>query len=304
MPKAPKEGAVMSCRKKILTFEEIEEIVYTASELGIKKIRITGGEPLIRHDIVDICRRISSIPGINETCITTNGTMLQKLSTELKNAGIKRINISLDSLNPDTYRKLTRGGEITDVLKGIKTAYETGFDSIKINVVLIGGFNDNEIRAFAEMACKPNIHVRFIELLPIGECANWSKKRYISGDAVLSAIPELQEAGFEGVARLYKFPDSSGTVDNTFDTGCTTGTVGIISTISARFCNTCNRIRVTCDGRLKPCLHSAEEVQLRGLHGHKLAEVMREAISNKPLKHMLDGISNSACLRNMNMVGG
>jgi len=287
----PEDGVEKRRREDVMTIEEIEEIVRAAAACGITKVRVTGGEPLVRGGIVDICQRISAIKGINELCLTTNGILLPKFATELKAAGVRRLNISLDSLDPETYREITRTGTLEDALEGVNAALAAGFDAVKINAVLIGGVNDKEILALLEQTRHYKVNVRFIEVMPIGECADWAESRFISASRVLELAPELYDVGADGVARLYKLPGGL-------------GTVGLISPISSHFCPTCNRIRVAADGKLKPCLHSAEEIELRGLQGKKLEDVIRSAISKKPQKHKLDAGEISASARNMNAIGG
>lgn len=286
----PEEGVGKRCHSDILSVEEIEEIVRAAVDCGIRKIRVTGGEPLVRKGIIEICRRIAAIPDVQELCITTNGTLLPQYASQLREAGVSRLNISLDTLDGDKYTTITRGGSLKDILVGIDAALEAGFDNIKINTVLMGGVNDAEIPAMVALTRK-NINVRFIELMPIGECAGWSKDRFISNSKVLEMAPELSEVGSSGVARLYRLPGAA-------------GTVGLISPISSHFCPTCNRIRVTSDGKLKPCLHSSDEVNLRGLHGQALVDTIRNAVRIKPKQHHLDEDSRSGSIRNMNEIGG
>jgi len=286
------EGGVGKLRHEdILRIEEIGEIVCAAAKLGVAKVRITGGEPLVRRGITEICRSVSSVPGIAETCLTTNGTLLPQLAAELRDAGVNRLNISLDSLDAGTYRMITRGGELSEVLHGIEAARAAGFDTIKINCVLIGGVNDCELLAIAEMSMTAGIHVRFIEMMPVGGSAGGVYGRFLAGGSVLAAAPELKRLGDDGVARLYAFPGAP-------------GTVGLIKAVSEPFCAGCNKIRVTSDGMLKPCLHSAEEIRLRGLHGTELIETMRAAILGKPFKHNLDVLLQSAGARDMNAIGG
>ena len=274
----------------ILSIEEIEEIVGAAAQLGITKVRITGGDPLVRRGIVEICRRVSATPGITETCVTTNGALLRGFAVPLRKAGVSRLNISLDTLNPVRYREITRIGELSDTLDGIKAAREAGFDSIKINAVLMRGENDNEIRELANLTRDTSTHVRFIELMPIGSMAEWSRERYLENSAVLRAVPELMPTENDGVATMYKLPDAI-------------GSVGLISPISSHFCPSCNRVRITADGMLKPCLHSADEVSLRGLSGDELRDAMRAAIFAKPRRHHVDeAVSDSA--RDMFAIGG
>lgn len=287
----PEQGVEKCCHSDIMSIEEIEEIVRATVECGIRKVRVTGGEPLVRKGIVEICRRIASIPKVEELCITTNGTLLPEYAAQLREAGVSRLNISLDTLDEEKYKMITRQGSLDDVLGGIEAALKAGFENIKINTVLIGGVNDAEIPRLLELTRDRSINVRFIELMPIGECADWSKERFISNNKVLEMAPELYEIGSSGVAKLYRLPGGI-------------GTVGLISPISSHFCPTCNRIRITSDGKLKPCLHSSGEVNLRGLHGQELVDTIRNAVRIKPKKHHLDENSRSESVRNMNAIGG
>jgi len=287
----PEDGVEKLRREDIMTIEEIVEIVRAAAKCGISKVRVTGGEPLVRSGIVEICRKISEIEGIRELCLTTNGILLPKYADELKAAGVTRLNISLDSLDPETYKEITRTGTLEGALDGVNAALATGFGAIKINAVLMGGVNDGDILALLEMTRRHNANVRFIEIMPIGECADWAESRFMSASRVLEIAPELRGDGADGVAKLYKLPGGL-------------GTVGLISPISSHFCPTCNRIRVAADGKLKPCLHSAEEINLRGLRGKELEGVIRSAILRKPQKHKLDVGEISASARNMNAIGG
>jgi len=286
------DGAIDHGNKAaVLSIEEIVEIVRAASVCGITKIRLTGGEPLVRADIVEICRKVSETPGINELCLTTNGILLPKFVDELKSAGVTRLNISLDSLDPVTYKEITRTGTLEGALSGVYAALDRGFNAVKINAVLMGGVNDNEILSLLELTRKHNANVRFIEMMPIGETADWAGTRFVSVNRVREIASELVEIGSEGVAQLYRLPDGL-------------GTVGLISPISSHFCPTCNRIRVASDGKLKPCLHSSEEINLRGFSGKELEDLIRSAIFGKPYKHKLDDGNISASMRNMNEIGG
>jgi len=286
------EGATeRSGKDPALSIDEIVEIVRAASVCGIKKIRLTGGEPLVRADIVEICQKVSETPGINELCLTTNGILLPKFVDDLKAAGVTRLNISLDSLDPVTYKEITRTGTLEGALSGVYAALDRGFSAVKINAVLMGGVNDNEILSLLELTRKHNANVRFIEMMPIGETADWAGTRFVSVDRVREIASELVEIGSEGVAQLYRLPDGL-------------GTVGLISPISSHFCPTCNRIRVASDGKLKPCLHSSDEIDLRGVSGKKLEDLISSAIFSKPYKHKLDDGNISASVRNMNEIGG
>jgi len=287
----PESGVTKLKHEDILSVEEISEIARAAAACGITKVRITGGEPLVRRGIVDICERIAQTDGISEVCLTTNAILLPQFASKLKSAGVNRLNISLDSLNRQTYNEITRVDALSEALAGIDVALGAGFDALKINAVLIGGVNDSEILDLLELTRTNNVNVRLIELMPIGECAEWAESRFISASSVLSLVPELREVGTDGVSKLYTLPDGH-------------GTVGLISPISSHFCPTCNRVRITCDGILKPCLHSKDEINLRGLHGEELEQAMYKAIYDKPLKHELDNGEASAAARNMNAIGG
>ena len=282
------------CRKRhedILTFEEITEIVAAAAELGISKIRITGGEPLVRRGCAELCGMIARIDGIREIDLTTNGVLLPRYAAALKEAGVTRVNISIDSLDPEKYARITGGGVLADALAGIEAAAAAGLTPIKLNTVLIGGFNDDEIPSFVELTRKTPVELRFIELMPMG--GHFGPEAYLPGDTVLQRVPELAplpENG--GVARLYRLPDGR-------------GRVGLISPLSRHFCATCNRLRLTSEGNLKPCLHSSQEIPIRGKHGDELLQTLREAIFAKPRMHgVLDAEHRSEAGRTMNTIGG
>ena len=279
----PPRGAPMSA-------DDLIEIATAAAQLGINKIRLTGGEPLIREDIVDICQRLSHIEGIRSLCLTTNGTRLARLAFPLCEAGVTRVNLSLDSLRPECYAELTRGGNLADVLRGLQLALEAGFERVKINCVLIGGVNDGEIADFVALTETLPIDVRFIELMPMGACAHWPKERFIGAEVVLARCPSLTPMPGEGVAECFRLPGAA-------------GTVGLIRPMSNAFCGDCDRIRVTADGMLKPCLHSAKELCLRGLHGQALRDRIAEGIGEKPGTHHLNE-TGTETQRGMSQIGG
>lgn len=287
----PESGIPKKKHSDIMSIEEIEEISNASASSGITKIRITGGEPLVRKGIIDICNRISEIKGIDELCMTTNGVLLPKYAGELKAAGVQRLNVSLDTLDKEKYKSITRMGSLDEALRGIEAGKKAGFDSIKLNVVLMGGVNDDEIPDFVRLADRLDISVRFIELMPMGECSDWEKGRFIEGSSVLKAVPELQQSGLDGVAKKYTIPGKR-------------GYIGLINPVSSHFCPSCNRIRITADGKLKPCLHSASEIDLRGLHGRELIDTIASAMVGKPERHHLGVDSPSESLRNMNAIGG
>ena len=286
----PEKGVAKRPHGEIMSVEEIISAVEAAAACGISKVRITGGEPLVRHGIIDICRGIGKIPGLREICMTTNGVLLPRYAHELKAAGVSRLNISLDTLNAEKYFEITRIGSLDDALAGLRAAEEAGFAGTKINAVLMGGVNSDEIPELVGLTRERDIELRFIELMPIGECAGWDRGRFIPGETVLHAVPELEPDGMSGVSRMYRVPGWR-------------GRVGLIDPISHRFCEDCNRIRITADGRIKPCLHSAGELDLRGLDREGMETVIRRAILAKPGRHMLEG-GESESLRNMNEIGG
>ena len=286
----PPEGVEKLPHSSILSLEEYVEIAAAAVGLGITKIRVTGGEPLVRRGIVELCRALRAIPGLRELCLTTNGSQLTALAVPLRDAGVDRLNISLDTLHPEHFRAMTRTGSLEDVLSGIQAAERAGFKQLKLDTVLIGGFNDNEIRPLAELTLTHPWEVRFIELMPMGPCAGWGKECFLPADTVLARLPELKALPPEGVARRLRLPGA-------------VGTVGLIAPLSHEFCGDCRRIRVTADGRLKGCLHSREEISLRGLHGPALKDALRRGIFQKPRGHCLtEGPSGTP--RTMNEIGG
>jgi len=273
-----------------LSADELVAIAQAAEQCGINKIRLTGGEPLIRKDVVDICDRIAHMEGIHTLCLTTNGTRLAELAVPLRKAGVSRVNLSLDSLRPQRYAELTRGGNLSAVLAGLHAALVAGFERVKINCVLMGGINDDEIEDFAALTQTLPVDVRFIELMPMGECVHWPKETFLNADVVLTRCPTLLPIGDEGVARRYRLPDG-------------VGTIGLIRPMSHAFCGDCDRIRVTSDGMLKPCLHSGTELNLRGLSGTALIKRMQEGIGGKPATHHLrEGGTETD--RRMNQIGG
>ena len=198
------EGVPKLPHEAVLSFEEIEEIVRAAVSLGVRKVRLTGGEPLVRRGIDELVRRLRAIEGIRELAMTTNGARLAEYAERLKSAGLDRLNVSLDTLDPEKYRKITRIGSLSDTLAGLDAARNAGFTHIKLNAVLMGGVNDDEIPALAELARDGAFDVRFIELMPIGECADWDRKRFIPAERVLEVLPGAQRVPSDGVAELWR----------------------------------------------------------------------------------------------------
>lgn len=286
----PTEGVCKRDCREILSVEECVEIAEAAVRCGVKKIRLTGGEPLVRRGILDICGGLRAIPGLEELCLTTNGSLLSQLAQPLRDVGVDRLNISLDTLRPDRFASMTRLGQLSDVLDSTAAAESAGFSNLKLNTVYIGGFNDDEVGDFLNLTLEHPWEVRFIELMPMGPCATWDKGCFLPVTTILDCFPALKAIDTQGVARRYQLPGAK-------------GTVGLISPISHDFCSDCRRIRVTADGKLKGCLHSREEIPLRGLHGKELERAIRLGSMQKPRQHHLKERSSDTP-RTMNQIGG
>ena len=289
----PESGVCKKAHEEMLTEEEIVLAVETAAELGINKLRITGGEPLVKKNIVSICERTAAVPGIGEVCITTNGVLLPELAKPLREAGVKRLNISLDTLDEEKFRYITRLGSLETVLRGIEAALDAGYEKIKLNAVLVGGFNDDEIGPLSELTRRWPVDLRFIELMPMLESSEFGPEAFIPCERVLQTLPELEEEPRDGgVAKLYRLPGAQ-------------GRIGLISPLSSHFCGECNRIRLTADGKLKPCLHGKAEFPIKGLGREEMREQFRTAMLAKPEWHgELSFSSHSQAGRNMNTIGG
>ena len=284
------DGIVKREHSDILSIEELIEIARASYKLDIKKLRLTGGEPLVRRGICGLVRGIRNIAPDIELSMTTNGSLLADYAEELKAAGLDRLNISLDTLDPDRFTRITRRGNLSDVLRGLEAAKQAGFDNIKINTVLLGGINDADLLDLVLYTRDNDVSVRFIELMPMGEVRDWPQERFVSCSVIESMLKDAEIVKYDGVARVYRIPSHK-------------GTIGLISPISRSFCDKCNKIRVTADGKLKPCLHSSVERDLRGLSGEELVQAMREGILQKPMCHnLIDNKSESA--RPMNEIGG
>ena len=300
----PKEGVPQFSHSEILRYEEILRLGALAVSKGITKIRVTGGEPLVRKDAVQLIHQLSQLKGIQDLSLTTNAILLEEFAPALFQAGLKRVNISMDSLIPEKYREITRGGDLSRVWAGIEAARRAGISPIKINVVAITGFNDGEILEFARLTMQDPLQVRFIEFMPIGVSSEWSPERYLSSQEIKRRIESVYplrplDGGINhhgGPARLFKFPGAS-------------GEIGFISPISDHFCNSCNRLRLTADGKLKTCLFSDEEMDLKhllrsGCSDEELERKLDEAISVKPLRHGAIGGLMKRCRRPMVKIGG
>ena len=289
----PADGVCKKNHADMLTEDEMIQAVEAAASLGITKLRITGGEPLVKKNIVSICRRAAAVPGIQEVCLTTNGILLPQLAKPLKAAGVRRLNLSIDTLNPEKYAYITRNGSLEDFWKGFHAAMDAGFEKIKLNAVLMGGVNDDEIPALAQLTRKYPVDMRFIEMMPMYDGGDFDTSAYIPYTKVLEKLPEAHPVpGDGGVAKLYRLPGAL-------------GNIGLISPVSAHFCAACNRIRLTADGRIKPCLHSSEEYSLKGMDFAGVRARLEQAILSKPAWHGdLNPVHRSRAGRNMNQIGG
>ena len=289
----PVEGICKKEHKEMLSEDELVQAVEAAVSLGITKLRITGGEPLVKRNILSICRRIAAVNGIREVCMTTNGILLPALAVPLREAGVTRLNISLDTLDRKKYAYITRGGALDDAWAGIEAALSAGYQKVKLNAVLIGGFNDEEIAALAELTKQYPLDVRFIEMMPMYNSGDFDETAFLPCEKVLEVLPELAAVEPDGgVAQLYQLPGAM-------------GRVGLIWPVNAHFCGSCNRIRLTADGKIKPCLHSAEEYNIKGLDFTGMRSVMEQAIQRKPEWHgEMSFKKRSHAGRNMNQIGG
>ena len=277
-----------------LSFNDYKFIINGLSQVGIKKIKFTGGEPLLYPHLIELIKYAHYECNIDDISITTNGIGLNEIAYELKRSGLKSVNISLDSLKSYKYKSITRGGNLTDVLKSINRCLELGI-KVKINCVVIKRFNDDEVYDFIEMANYYPIDVRFIELMPLGEGEYFYENGYFNISNFINDIDEL-----------YKIEDEKGSTARLYQAKYAKGRIGIITPISCQFCNTCNRIRITSDGKIKLCLHSNEETDIRYYLNKPMIfkEVLKEIILKKPDKHNLLESNSSDTYRQMYEIGG
>ncbi|MDP3297952.1 MAG: GTP 3',8-cyclase MoaA [Thermodesulfovibrionia bacterium] len=295
------EGVKPIKHREILSYEEIIRIAAIAVSLGVKKIRITGGEPLARKNITYLISSLNNIKGLEDISLTTNGVLLEKYADEIAQAGLRRVNVSLDSLRADKYAKITRGGDIDNVLRGIDKAERAGLIPVKINMVAIRGFNDDEIEDFAKMTLEKSYQVRFIEFMPLGARDLWSPEKYIPINEIKSIAEKIGpltpvRLRKSGPARYFRFEGAS-------------GVVGFINAISHQFCTECNRLRLTADGKLRPCLFSETEIDLKnplrsGAPDSEIERLIKLAIEVKPEGHNLNCTKEFNALRPMSKIGG
>jgi cyclic pyranopterin phosphate synthase len=279
----PASGVRWLPREEILRFEEIRDVVKAGSELGITHVRLTGGEPLARENLSELVRMLAGIPEITDLSLTTNGVLLARHARALADAGLRRVNVSLDTLHPERFRAITRFGAIGDVWEGISAALKAGLSPVKVNVVVMRGVNDDEITELGRLAMDRPLHVRFIELMPIGEY--FSREKLVPAEEImarLNAPGALEPVGSPagcGPARTFAWKGAS-------------GTVGVIGAVTQAFCSACNRLRLTAAGRLRPCLDDTASVDLapalRPVVDHRqLAELFRRAVAEKPEQHTM-----------------
>lgn len=279
----PECGIIHKPQEEILSFEEIAEIVEAGVKLGIDKIRLTGGEPLVRKGLANLICSLNNIEGIQDISLTTNGILLKEYAVELKKAGLKRLNISLDTLKPQRYKSISRRGNLEDVLEGIREAFRAGFYPIKINVLLLDDIDENEISGFLRLTMENYLHIRFLEFMPVNSF--YQSQGYICADRVMDiakkfSMPQESSIYGSGPAKVYKFRNAL-------------GTFGIITPMSNKFCASCNRLRLTSDGYLKVCLHSHSPINLRqplrsGISQDGLIQLIESAVKTKPKEHHLD----------------
>lgn len=298
----PAEGVKPTPHNEILRLEEIETIIKAASLIGVKKIRLTGGEPLVRLNLEKLIKKISKIPGIDDITLTTNAVLLPDHAAALKEAGVKRVNISLDTLRADRYREITRCGDLAAAWLGINAALDAGLHPVKLNTVVMRGFNDDEVVALARLTLNRPLHVRFIEVMPIGAKNSWTSGRFVPTEEIMAQIssklgtliPAKMSEG-DGPAKYYQLKDAK-------------GTIGFITSMSEHFCQNCNRLRLTSTGALRPCLYDSREIDLKtplraGAGLKELADLFMDAVALKPDRHhMLEGWRDKS--RVMSQIGG
>lgn len=289
--------------RDLLTYEEVYRIARCAVEMGVNKIRITGGEPLVRKDLPTLISLLSSIKGIEDLSLTTNGILLSDMAQSLKESGLMRVNISLDTLKARKYKTITHGGDIKRVLRGIQAARKWNLVPLKINVVIIRGINDDEIIDFAKLTIDNEYHLRFIEYMPIGRDNMWDISKFVSSEElkenIKSACGDLFAVhGIDGggPAKYFKLSGAK-------------GSIGFIGAISDHFCSSCNRLRLTSDGRIRGCLFSDTEVNAReairqGCPDEEIKTLLFKAISIKPAEHYLEERAYRGTQRTMSEVGG
>jgi len=298
----PKHGVAQYVHSDVLTYEEILRIVQAAAEIGVDKVRLTGGEPLVRRNVHQLIQQLAGLPGIDDLAMTTNGVYLDQMAERLLNAGLKRINISLDTLNPIKFYKITRSDKFKTVWKSISKAASIGFAPVKINVVVMRGVNDDEIEAFARLSLDGPYAIRFIEYMPIGGGNDWVPEKFMSVSEIkaqvetIAPLQPVPRTRVDGPAERYRFASAR-------------GEIGFIGAISRHFCGSCNRLRLTPDGALRPCLMSDEEIDIKtpirkGCTAQDLETLFHQAIALKPRRPPVPLRNNMGRGRMMSRIGG
>ncbi|GMR04820.1 MAG: GTP 3',8-cyclase MoaA [Thermodesulfobacteriota bacterium] len=299
----PAEGIELCQPENILRYEELLRVARIAASRGVTKIRVTGGEPLVRKGLVGFIREVSSISGVEDLSLTTNGVLLKDYALRLKEAGLKRVNVSLDTLNRERFKKITRGDRLDDVLEGLDRALEAGLTPVKVNMVVIKGFNDDEVLDFALMSKQKPFHIRFIEYMPFDTEEGWQRDKCMSVSDIKAIIekrekliPAIDASGGAGPARRFRFKGAD-------------GEVGFISPVTEHFCGECNRLRLTADGKLRVCLFSDSEIDLRtalrdGSDDAAIEKILFHAVAEKPAGHHINENIFKKCSRTMSLIGG
>jgi cyclic pyranopterin phosphate synthase len=298
----PEGGITYVPHEEVLTYEEILRIVRVAVKGGIRKVRLTGGEPLVRKGLMGFVRRLREIDDLEQIAVTTNGVLLADYAKELRNYGVKRINVSLDSLNPEKFAKITRRDLFHKVWEGLEFAEKVGYSPIKINVVAMRGVNDDEIFDFARLSLEKPYHIRFIEFMPIGTNNRWSDSRFISSAEIrerltrMGPLRPLEHRLLDGPAERFVLEGSK-------------GELGFIGAISHHFCSKCNRLRLTSEGALRGCLFSDKEIDVKTplrsqASDEHIMELIHKAIKSKPVHHGPLSDKQNGCSRPMSSIGG
>jgi len=298
----PEEGIPLIPHQEILTYEEIGRIVRVFATEGISKVRLTGGEPLVRKGIVDFIGRLSRIDGIEDLSLTTNGILLKELARDLKAAGLKRINVSLDSLKRERFHRITRRDDFDRVWAGIEEAMSVGLYPIKINMVAIKGMNDDEIESFARLTLRLALTIRYIEYMPSGNGEDWKESDLLTIPQIKNRLERVGKLNpvpsdrWDGPAKRFRFEGAA-------------GEIGLIGAVSTHFCEECNRLRLTADGKIRACLFSDDEIDLKetlrgGGSDQDLKERLHLALRTKPQRHHINTHQFKKCQRNMSAIGG
>ncbi|MGD0153323.1 MAG: GTP 3',8-cyclase MoaA [Thermacetogeniaceae bacterium] len=298
----PPEGIKVKPRAEIMRFEELLQVAGVALQLGISKFRLTGGEPLLRRGVIPFIQALALLPGVADLALTTNGVLLSRMNEQLWEAGVRRLNISLDTLDPVQFRQMTRGGDFCQVWDGIMGALDTGFQPVKLNVVALNHFNDQEWVQFARLTRVYPLHVRFIEIMPVGMSWEMAGRYFASGAQVRERIEQALGTLNPAEAVASNGPASS------YQLSGAKGTIGFIDAVSSHFCSRCNRLRLTADGKLRPCLHDQHEVELlqairSGASDAELQDLFRAALLLKPANYT-EATGAPANGRGMCQIGG